>query len=65
MKMINYLKILKFAMYFCPMISSSYLSPYLLAAGEKPLRQTCHYKSTLESQYQLPEDRKRKAQRKH
>ena len=58
MKMINcYLKTLK----FCK-------PPNLLVSlqpVEKPLRQTCYYKSTLESQYQLLEDKKRKTQRKH
>ena len=60
MKMINlYLKTLKFAMYFFTDL------PVSLQPVEKPLRQTCYYKSTLESQYQLLEDRKHKAQRKH
>ena len=39
--------------------------PVSLQPVEKPLRQTCYYKSTLESQYQLLEDRKHKAQWRH
>ena len=39
--------------------------PISLQPIEKPLRQTCYYKSALESQYQLLEDKKRKAHRKH
>ena len=64
MKMIVYLKTLKYAMYFIPMIPSNHRSPCLHAAV-KPLTQTFYYKSALESQYQLPKDRKHKAQQKH
>ena len=64
--MINcYLKPLKFATYFISMIPSNTDLPVSLQPVEKPLRQTCHYKSTLQSQYQLLEDRKHKVQRKH
>ena len=59
MKMIiGYLKTLKYAMYTTDL-------PVSLQPVEKPLKQTLYYKSALESQYQLLEDRKHKAQRKH
>ena len=47
------------------MIPSSPNLTVSLQKVDKQLRQTCYYKSTPESQFQLLEDRKRKAQRKH
>ena len=64
--MINcYLKTLKFAMYFFPMIPSSHQFPCLLAGGRETIEANLLLQINYESQYQLLEDRKHKAQRKH